>query len=103
MTLFISGSEIFIIFFVILLLFGAKQIPDIARTIGKGMNEMRRATDDIRREFDNTQIRDEIDEIKQFPDEYFRNPDNRQDEGTSPDSPETKGKDENGDAKGRQA
>ena len=48
--LFISGSEIFIIILVVLLLFGAKKIPEIARMLGKGMNEFRKATDEIKRE-----------------------------------------------------
>lgn len=50
--LFISGSEIFIILLVVLLLFGANKLPEIARGLGKGMNEFRRATRDIRTEFD---------------------------------------------------
>lgn len=37
-----------------LLLFGSKEIPRIAKTIGKGMNEFRKATDDIKREFDDS-------------------------------------------------
>lgn len=39
--LFISGPEIFIVMVVVLLLFGAKKIPEVARGIGKGMNEFR--------------------------------------------------------------
>ena len=48
--LFISGGEIFIIMVVVLLLFGANKIPEIARGLGKGMREFRKATDDIKRE-----------------------------------------------------
>jgi|SRR6056297_115858 len=51
-NLFISGSEIFIILLVVLLLFGANKLPEIARGLGKGMNEFKRATRDIRSEFD---------------------------------------------------
>jgi len=50
--LFISGQEIVIIIVIALLLFGSKELPKIARTLGKGMNEFRKATDDIKREFD---------------------------------------------------
>ena len=46
-----GGSEIIIIILVVLLLFGAKSIPDLARMLGKGMNEFRRASDEIKREF----------------------------------------------------
>jgi sec-independent protein translocase protein TatA len=48
--LFISGQEIFIILLVVLLLFGANKIPEIAKGLGKGMREFRKAADDIKRE-----------------------------------------------------
>jgi len=48
--LFISGQEIGIIFIVVLLLFGSKKIPDLARGLGKGMKEFKKATDDIKKE-----------------------------------------------------
>jgi len=51
--LFISGQEIFIILLVVLLLFGANKIPEIARGLGKGMREFRKAADDIKREMNN--------------------------------------------------
>ncbi|MDK2978781.1 MAG: sec-independent protein translocase protein TatA [Bacteroidales bacterium] len=53
MFLFISGQEIFIILLVVLLLFGANKIPEIARGLGKGMREFRKAADDIKREVNN--------------------------------------------------
>ena len=34
-----SGGEIIVIFLVMLLLFGSKKLPDLARTLGKGMHE----------------------------------------------------------------
>ena len=46
----ISGGEILIIIIVIYLVFGPKKIPEFARMLGKGINEMRRATNDIRSE-----------------------------------------------------
>lgn len=46
----ISGGEILVILLVVYLVFGPKKIPELARMIGKGMNELRRATDDIKRE-----------------------------------------------------
>lgn len=46
----ISGGEILLIIVVIYLVFGPKKIPEFARMIGKGINEMRRATNDIRNE-----------------------------------------------------
>ena len=51
--LFISGQEIFIILLVVLLLFGANKIPEIARGLGKGMREFKKAADDIKKEMNN--------------------------------------------------
>ncbi len=48
--LFISGQEIFIILLIVLLLFGANKIPEIAKGLGKGMREFKKATDDIKKE-----------------------------------------------------
>lgn len=42
--------EIFLIFLVILLVFGAKRIPEIARGMGKGIREFRTATREISEE-----------------------------------------------------
>lgn len=46
----ISGGEIFIILLLILLLFGPKKIPEIARTLGKGINEIKKVQRDINAE-----------------------------------------------------
>lgn len=48
----IGGFEYVIIFLAILLLFGAKRIPDLARGLGQGIKEFRKASDDIKREID---------------------------------------------------
>ncbi len=42
--------EIALIFLVILLVFGAKRIPEIARGLGKGIREFRDASKDIKKE-----------------------------------------------------
>ena len=47
---FIGGSELILVLFVVLLLFGSKQIPEFARMLGKGMHEFKKATEDIKRE-----------------------------------------------------
>ena len=44
---FFSGGEILLIFLVVLLLFGAKRLPEIARSMGKAMNEFKKAKDEI--------------------------------------------------------
>lgn len=48
--LFISGAEIGFIIFIILMVFGADKVPEIARGLGKGMRQIRNATDDIKTE-----------------------------------------------------
>ena len=47
---FISGAEIVFVFFIVLLVFGADRIPSIARTLAKGVTQVRQATNDIKRE-----------------------------------------------------
>lgn len=50
MIYFISGGEIAIIIFIVIMVFGADKIPDIARTMGKTMKQVRNATDEIKSE-----------------------------------------------------
>lgn len=64
--LFISGGEIILIMLVALLFFGSESIPDIARTLGKGLREFRKAANEIQREFDEntSDIKREMNEVK---------------------------------------
>ena len=48
----ISGGELLLILVVAFLVFGPSKLPELARKIGKGMNEIRRASDEIKREID---------------------------------------------------
>jgi len=73
--LFISGQEIFVILLVVLLLFGANKIPDIARGLGKGMNEFRKATDEIKKEM-NDHTNDIKKDFKEINDEIKNTKDN---------------------------
>lgn len=54
MLLFISGAEIVFVFFIVLLVLGADKIPSIARTLAKGMTQVRQATNDIKSEIQKT-------------------------------------------------
>ena len=38
--------EMLIIFFIVLLLFGAKKLPELAKGLGKGLKEFKQATKD---------------------------------------------------------
>ena len=62
--LFISGAEIFIILIFILLLFGSKKIPEVAKGLGKGIKEFKKATDDIKKEITDTDIVKDVNDIK---------------------------------------
>ncbi|WP_350287952.1 twin-arginine translocase TatA/TatE family subunit [uncultured Croceitalea sp.] len=59
--LFISGGEIFFIMFIVVMVFGADKIPGIAKGLGKGMRQLRDATDDIKREIQKSADKQGID------------------------------------------
>lgn len=48
-----GGPEMILIFLVILLLFGGKKLPELARGLGKGLREFKDASDGIKREIHN--------------------------------------------------
>src|SRR4030066_924436 len=61
MFLFISGGEIFVILLVVVMVFGADKLPEIAREMGKGMRQIKKATNDIKREIHNSAEKNDID------------------------------------------
>jgi TatA/E family protein of Tat protein translocase len=44
----LSFTEVAIIFFVALLVFGPRKLPEIGRTLGKGLREFRKASDELK-------------------------------------------------------
>lgn len=56
-----SFSEIFFILFMVLILFGADKIPEIARGLGKGMRQLRDATNEIKSEIKKSAEQNQID------------------------------------------
>lgn len=46
----IGGGELIFILFVVLMLFGSDKVPEIARTMGKAMAQLKNATNDIKNE-----------------------------------------------------
>lgn len=54
----LGGQEMMVIFVIILLLFGAKKIPELARGLGKSMGEFKKARDEFEREI--TRSEDEV-------------------------------------------
>lgn len=59
--LFIGAPEIFIIMLIVVMVFGADKIPDIARGLGKGMRQVKDATNDIKREINESSKEHNID------------------------------------------
>ena len=45
-----GGPDVLVILLIVLILFGAKKLPDLARGLGQSMNEFRKAREDIGRE-----------------------------------------------------
>ena len=71
--LFISGAEIVFVFFIILMIFGADKIPDIAKGMAQGIRKVKDATQEIKTEIkksaekkgiDTDSISKEIDKVK---------------------------------------
>ena len=54
LPLFISSTEILFILFIVIMVFGADKIPDIAKGMGKGMRTLKNATNDIKSEIRRT-------------------------------------------------
>ncbi len=54
----LGATEIILIIVAIVLLFGAKKIPELAQGIGKGMKEFKKAVKEV--EEDITEVKDEF-------------------------------------------
>jgi sec-independent protein translocase protein TatA len=76
MFLFISGAELVFVFFIVLLVFGADKIPSIARSLAKGVTQVRQATNEIKSEIQKStntkdpvgsiggEVKDQVDKVK---------------------------------------
>ncbi|MBS0659421.1 MAG: twin-arginine translocase TatA/TatE family subunit [Verrucomicrobia bacterium] len=47
-----GGPELILIFLLVLILFGAKKLPELARGLGQAANEFRKAKDEFNRELE---------------------------------------------------
>jgi len=68
-----GGGELFFIVLIIIMLFGSKKIPELARGLGKGMREIKNATGDIQKEIrdgarDINAVKDKVNVEKQVKD-----------------------------------
>jgi sec-independent protein translocase protein TatA len=67
----VGGMEVILILLFVLMFFGAKSIPGLAKTLGRGMREIQHASDEIKREIKSTgdnikkdlQIDDQVSQI----------------------------------------
>ena len=59
MLLFIGGPEIIIVLLFVVMFFGSKKIPELAKGLGRAMREVKDASNDIKKE-----IRDSSKSIK---------------------------------------
>jgi sec-independent protein translocase protein TatA len=55
----LGGGEIFVVLLFVLLFFGSKSIPDVARNLGRGIRQFKDATNDIQRD-----ITDSVNDVK---------------------------------------
>ena len=74
----IGTSEILIILLIAILVLGPKEIPKIARTIGRGMRQLQRAKDELRQTLD-----------KDFYDEEDTEPRKERENNKTPEAGET--------------
>ena len=50
----LGGGEIFVVLLFVLLFFGSKSIPDVARNLGRGIRQFKDATNDIQIDITNS-------------------------------------------------
>lgn len=60
----IGMPELIVILVVALIIIGPKKLPDLAKSLGKGLAEFRRATEDVKESFRVDEFKKEADDIK---------------------------------------
>ncbi|MEQ9186776.1 MAG: twin-arginine translocase TatA/TatE family subunit [Cryomorphaceae bacterium] len=55
----LGGGEIFVVLMFVLLFFGSKRIPEVARNLGRGIRQFKDAAEDIQRD-----ITDSVNDVK---------------------------------------
>ncbi|RMF94084.1 MAG: twin-arginine translocase subunit TatB [Candidatus Schekmanbacteria bacterium] len=83
----IGFSEILVILVIALIVIGPKRLPEVAKTLGKGLAEFKRAMEDIKNTVDEEIkeetgfIKDEIEDMKELTDISETNIDSKNKEG----------------------
>ena len=65
----ISAGELIFVFIVVLLFFGSKSIPKIARALGRGMRQIKDASQEIQNDIKKSAF-ENADEIKDIKDKF---------------------------------
>lgn len=60
----IGMPELVVILIVALIIIGPKRLPDLAKSLGRGLAEFRRATDDVKDSLNIDGIKDDVSDIK---------------------------------------
>ncbi|MFZ3123168.1 MAG: Sec-independent protein translocase protein TatB [Thermodesulfovibrionales bacterium] len=70
----IGMQELIVIFIVALLVFGPKRLPELGRTIGKGMAELKKAVHGVKEQMDSElrDIKDPLSSVKEEMDSELR-------------------------------
>ncbi len=61
---FLGGQELLIILAIVIILFGAKKIPELASGLGKGIKEFKKASKDVKNEIEHVTDDKELDSEK---------------------------------------
>lgn len=48
----LGGTEMVLVLFVIILLFGAKRLPDLARSLGRSLSEFKKGKEELNKELE---------------------------------------------------
>jgi sec-independent protein translocase protein TatA len=63
----IGGMEVILILAVVLILFGAKKIPELAKGLGSGIKEFKKATKDVTDEIQNAGTTPTVTPVQKLP------------------------------------
>lgn len=78
-----GGSEVILILFIILLLFGAKKLPELSRSLGRSLGEFKKGKEDLERE-----LREVEDDFRKVADEPAPEPEPAAEESVKADADE---------------
>ena len=78
-----GGTEMILIFLVVLLLFGAKKVPELFRSLGKGVNEFRKAKNEWEQDMNDVMSQESL-EDHDFSESEKKNEKKKEDEQSVP-------------------